>query len=74
MLLVFKKLKLITKSSLFLRPLFTNLSDEKFWVNSYYLEFNIYFLRPCWTLDLPQTKIYKPEQDLYVRNIKKSIG
>ena len=44
-----------------------SLTDHKFWMKSYNLAFNDNeLLRPCLTLNPPQTKIYKPVEDLIV--------
>ena len=48
------------------RSLNVNLIDEKFWMKSYYLDFNVNYLAPCLTLNPPQTRIYKPVEDLMV--------
>ena len=43
------------------------LIDKKFWMKSYYVAFDDNnFLVPCLTLNPPQTKIYKPLEDIMV--------
>ena len=45
-----------------------SLIDKKFWIKSYYVAFDDNsFLVPCLTLNPPQTKIYKPVEDLMVK-------
>ena len=50
-----------------------DLSDEKFWMKSYNMaldEKSFNLLRPCLTLILPQTKIYKPAEDILVMQLQ----